>query len=119
VPTIPEGASSIVIDGQQFYELNGVYYKPVVNDQKQTVYEVAGRDGVLNTDGDNVAPDDAAPKVGDVVNELPDGCHKVSVNGKKYHVSPNGIYYQAFLDNDGNFGYRIVSVPNDDDDQIN
>src|ERR1700710_539921 len=27
VPSLPEGASSIVIDGQQFYELNGVYYK--------------------------------------------------------------------------------------------
>jgi hypothetical protein len=120
VPSLPDGASSIVIDGQKFYELNGVYYKAVVNDQKQTVYEVAGRDGVLNTDdGGAVAPDDAAPKVGDIVNELPDGCRKVSLNGKKYHVSPNGIYYQAFLDNDGNLDYRIVSVPKDDDDQDN
>jgi hypothetical protein len=118
VPTLPEGAKSIVIDGQQFYELNGVYYKPVVNDQKKTMYEVAGRDGVLNTNDDGaVAPDDAAPKVGDVVNELPDGCHKVTLNGKKYYVSPNDIYYQSFIDQDGNTGYRIASIPADDGDQ--
>jgi len=33
IPTLPEGARSIMIDNQQFYELNGVYYKTVVNDQ--------------------------------------------------------------------------------------
>jgi hypothetical protein len=118
VPNLPQGAKSIVIDGQQFYELNGVYYKAVVNDQKQTVYEVAGRDGVLNTNDDgSVVPDDAAPKVGDIVNELPDGCRRVTLNGKKYFVSPNDIYYQSFVDRDGNTGYRIASVPADDDDQ--
>lgn len=116
VPNLPDDAKSIVINGQQFYELNGVYYKPVVNDQKKTVYEVAGRDGVLNTDDSGaVAPDDAAPKVGDIVNELPDGCRKVSLNGKRYYVSPNDIYYQPFVDRDGNAGYRIASVPTDDD----
>jgi hypothetical protein len=118
VPNLPDGAKSIVIDGQQFYEMNGVYYKAVVNDQKKTVYEVAGRDGVLNTNDDGgVAPDDAAPKVGDIVNELPDGCRKVTLYGKKYYVSPNDIYYQSFVDRDGNTGYRIASVPADDDDQ--
>src|ERR1700744_5772798 len=118
VPNLPQGAKSIVIDGQQFYEMNGVYYKAVVNDQKQTVYEVAGRDGVLNTNDDGtVVPDDAAPKVGDIVNELPDGCRKVTLNGKKYYVSPNDIYYQSFVDRDGNTGYRIASIPTDDDDQ--
>jgi Family of unknown function (DUF6515) len=119
VPSLPEGAKSIVIDGQQFYEMNGVYYKPVVNDQGKTSYEVAGRDGVLNTDDSGaVAPDDAAPKVGDIVNELPDGCHKVSLNGKKYFVSPNDIYYQPYTDGNGNAGYRIASIP-DNDDQDN
>jgi len=118
VPNLPEGAKSIKIDGQQFYEMNGVYYKAVVNDQNKTVYEVAGRDGVLNTNDDgSVAPDDAAPKVGDIVNELPDGCRKVTLNGKKYYVSPNDIYYQSFVDGDGNTGYRIASIPDNDDDQ--
>jgi len=117
VPTIPQGAKSIMIDGQQFYELNGVYYKAVVNDAHKTVYVVAGRDGVLNTDGSNASQETevAAPQVGDIVNELPDGCHKVTLNGKKYYVSPNDIYYQAYTDQNGNAGFRIASVPNAND----
>lgn len=115
VPSLPEGARSIVINGQQFYELNGVYFKAVTNDQGKTVYEVAGRDGVLNTDGSVQPPqvDSATPQVGDVVNELPDNCRKVTLNGKKFFVSPNGIYYQPFTDSNGNPGYRIASVPDD------
>ena len=121
IPTLPQGAKAIMIDGQQFYELNGVYYKAVINDQQKTVYVVAGRDGVLNTDGSAAtATDDvAAPQVGDIVNELPDGCHKVTLNGKKYYVSPNDIYYQTYTDQDGNVGYRIASVPDNSTDQDN
>ena len=118
VPNIPEGAKAIKINGDQFYELNGVYYKAVVNDAGKTMYQVAGRDGVLNTeDNGGMAPDDSAPKVGDIVNELPDGCRKVSLNGKKYFVSPNDIYYQVTVDQNGNVGYRIASIPSDDDQQ--
>jgi hypothetical protein len=115
VPNIPEGARSIVINGQQFYELNGVYFKAVTNDQGKAVYEVAGRDGVLNTDGSNAAPqaDVSTPQVGDIVNELPDNCRKVTLNGKRFFVSPNGIYYQSYTDAQGNAGYRIASVPDD------
>ncbi|MFI5158521.1 MAG: DUF6515 family protein [Sphingobacteriales bacterium] len=120
IPSLPDGAKSIMIDGQQFYELNGVYYKAVVNDQKKTVYVVAGRDGVLNTDDSATVQHDevTAPQVGDIVNELPDGCHKVTLNGKKYYVSPNDIYYQAYTDENGDTGYRITSVP-DNNDQDN
>jgi hypothetical protein len=118
VPTLPEGAKSIMIDNQQFYELNGVYYKAVVNDQGKTIYVVAGKDGVLNTDGSDAGPDTAAPQVGDIVNELPDGCRKVVLNGKRYYVSPNDIYYQPYTDANGNTGYRIASVP-DNNDQDN
>jgi len=119
IPTLPEGARSIMIDNQQFYELNGVYYKTVVNDQGKKVFVVAGKDGVLNTDGSNVTPaESTAPQVGDIVNELPDGCRKVILNGKKYYVSPNDIYYQSYVDENGNSGYRIASVP-DSNDQDN
>ena len=118
VPDIPEGAKAIKINGEQFYELNGVYYKAIVNDAGKTMYQVAGRDGVLNTeDNGGMAPDDSAPKVGDIVNELPDGCRKITLNGKKYFVSPNDIYYQVYVDQDGNVGYRIASIPSDDDQQ--
>ena len=115
VPGLPQGAKSIMIDNQQFYEFNGVYYKAVVNDQGKTVYVVAGKDGVLNTDGTDVnGGDSAAPQVGDIVNELPDGCRKVILNGKRYFVSPNDIYYQPYTDKNGNSGYRIASVPSNE-----
>jgi hypothetical protein len=115
VPDLPRGARSIVIDGQQYYEFNGVYFQPTVNDQGKTVYVVAGRDGVLNTNGDANNP--PAPQVGDVVNQLPDGCRKVKLNGKTYYVAPDGIYYEDFTGSDKQKAYRIVSIPSNDDGQ--
>jgi len=115
VPELPRGARSIVIDGQQYFEFNGVYFQPSTNDQGKTIYVVAGKDGVLNTNGDAGNP--PAPQVGDVVNQLPDGCKKVTLNGKKYYVAPDGIYYEDFSASDKQKAYRIVSIPQNDDGQ--
>jgi hypothetical protein len=118
VPALPKGASSIVIDGQQYYELNGVYYQANVDEKGKTNYVIAGKDGVLNTNGeasDNNNP--PAPQVGDILNQLPDGCRKVNLNGKKYYVSPDGIYYEDFTDQHNFKGYRIVSIPADGEKQ--
>ena len=118
VPGLPKGASSIVIDGQQYYEFNGVYYQANVDDKGKTNYVIAGKDGVLNTNGeasDNSNP--PAPQVGDILNQLPDGCRKVNLNGKKYYVSPDGIYYEDFTDQHNFKGYRIVSIPADGEKQ--
>ncbi|MDB5010191.1 MAG: hypothetical protein JWQ06_980 [Mucilaginibacter sp.] len=112
VPKLPRGAKSIMIDNQQFYEFNGVYYKTVVNDKGESVYVVAGKDGVLNTDGADTQQD-MAPKVGDVVDTLPDNCRKVSLNGKKYFVAPDDVYYEQIKDNNGNVAYRVASIPDD------
>ncbi len=110
VPKIPSNAKSIMIDGQQYYELGGVYYKPGVDDRGKKVYTVAGKDGVLNTgDTDQAAP--RAPQVGDIVNQLPDGCRKVTLNGKKYYVSADDIYYEEFTDANNTTSYRIASIP--------
>jgi len=119
VPTLPQNANAIKIDGVQYYEADGVYYKQGVNDQGKTIYIVAGRDGVLNT-GDNATDPNAtvaAPKVGDLVNQLPDDCRKVILNGKRYYVSPDGIYYEKVTDPNGNVAYRIASLPEPDDDK--
>lgn len=113
IPSLPDGASAIRIDGVQYYEADGVYYKETKDDKGKTIYVVAGRDGVLNT-GDNVTDpnaDAAYPKVGDIVNQLPDDCRKITLNGKKYFVSPDGIYYEKVTDPDGNIAYRIASLP--------
>jgi hypothetical protein len=112
VPSLPRAAKSIMIDNQQYYEFNGVYYKIVVNDKGQNVYVVAGKDGVLNTDGSQ-QQDDNAPKVGDIVDQLPDNCRRVTLNGKKYFVATDDIYYEQIKDNNGNVAYRIASIPDD------
>jgi len=120
VPDLPEDAQPIKIDGVQFYELDGVYYKETVDDKGKKIYVVAGKDGVLNTNDSATDPNAniAAPRVGDVVNQLPDDCRKVSLNGKKYFVSPNNIYYEKVTGPDGNTAYRIASLPANDGKDI-
>lgn len=115
VPDLPDDAQPIKIDGVQYYELSGVYYKETVDDSGKKMYVVAGKDGVLNTADSVTDPnaDVAAPQVGDVVNQLPDDCRKVTLNGKKYYVSPNNIYYEKVTGPDGNTAYRIASLPDD------
>jgi hypothetical protein len=73
----------------------------------------------LNTDPSVTDPNTtiAAPKVGDIVNQLPDNCRKVILNGKKYYVSPDNIYYEKVTDPNGNVGYRIASLPDDKDEK--
>ena len=120
VPDLPEDAQPIKIDGVQYYELDGVYYKETVDDKGKKIYVVAGKDGVLNTNDSTTDPNAniAAPRVGDVVNQLPDDCRKVSLNGKKYFVSPNNIYYEKVTGPDGNTAYRIASLPASDGKDI-
>jgi hypothetical protein len=117
VTTLPSDEQSIVINGQQFYEADGVYYKPVTKDDGTLVYEVAGKDGELNTGDDtdvNNAP--PAPQIGDIIQQLPQGTRKININGQTMFLSPDGIYYQAFVDQDGNTEYKIVGLPDDDQD---
>jgi len=100
VDKLPAKAQSIVIDGQQYYEYNGVYYQPITKDNGQVAYEVAGKDGVLNTGGATGA-EAVTPKVGDITYTLPEGCKKLKLNGQVMFVSDDGIYYQETTDADG------------------
>ncbi|HEY8930946.1 MAG TPA: DUF6515 family protein [Mucilaginibacter sp.] len=114
VKELPEKAQSIVINGQQYYELNGVYYQPVTKDDGSTVYQVAGKDGELNT-GTNVDDDQyQGPQMGDIVGQLPPDCRKIKVNGEKLYVSPDGVYYQETTDDKGNKAYKVVGLPTDE-----
>jgi hypothetical protein len=116
VTTLPSNAQSIVINGQQYYEADGVYYAPITKDDGTLSYQVAGKDGELNT-ADDQSVDNAppAPQIGDVVTQLPPNCRKISVNGTKLYLSPDGIYYQAQVDQNGTKTYKIVGLPEDDD----
>ena len=116
IKTLPEKAQSIVINGQQLYELNGVYYQPITKDDGSLVYEIVGKDGELNTDA---GQQDAqqAPQIGDIVSQLPPDCRKIKVNGEKLFVSPDGIYYQEIIDTNNNKSYKIVGLPSDEPEQ--
>jgi len=115
VTTLPANAQSITINGQQYYELNGVYYQPVTKDDGSVVYMIAGKDGVLNTQDDQQQPQ--GPQIGDIVTQLPQDCRKITVNGAKLYVSPDGVYYQQQVDQNGATTYKIVGLPSDEPDQ--
>jgi len=111
VKSLPAKAQSIVIDGQQYYEMNGVYYQPVTKDDGTVVYQVAGKDGELNTGANGAAA--VTPKVGDITQTLPPDCKKVKLNGNTLYVSDDGIYYQEITDSNGNKAYKIVALEGD------
>jgi hypothetical protein len=115
ITTLPDKAESIVINGQQYYELNGVYYQPVTKDNGTVVYQIAGKDGVLNTS--SVQDDQQqGPQMGDIVTQLPPDCRKIKVSGQKLWVSPDGVYYQEQIDANNNKTYKIVGLPSDEPD---
>jgi hypothetical protein len=122
VTTLPAGAQSVTIDGQQYYELNGVYYQPITNDNGTTGYIIAGKDGQLSTGGGaanganpgngvNNAP---LPQIGDIYNQLPPDTRKIKINGETFYVSPDDYYYQQTTDTSGNRVYKMVGTPSDE-----
>ena len=118
INTLPDNAQSIVINGIQYYELNGVYYQPITKDDGSVVYQVAGKDGELNTDqGQGDQPAVALPQIGDIVTQLPENCRTIRINGQKYYVSPDDYYYQDARDSANNKVYKIVGTPSDEPNQ--
>ena len=114
VTTLPDKAQSIVINGQQYYELNGVYYQPVTKDDGTVVYMVAGKDGELNTNSTVQDNQPQGPQIGDIVTQLPADCRKIKVNDQTLYVSPDGVYYQLQVDSNGNKTYKVVGLPSDE-----
>lgn len=108
VKTLPTNAKSIQINGQQYYELNGVYYLPVTQDDGSIQYQIEGKDGKLNTDATGAKT--VVPKVGNMVAKLPADCRKINLNGDTFFVSEDGIYYQQVKDSNNKKAYKIVSL---------
>ncbi|WP_295716838.1 DUF6515 family protein [Mucilaginibacter sp.] len=117
VKNLPSDAKSISINGEQYYESNGVYYQPYTKDDGTQVYVIAGKDGELNTDNGGNGDVQQGPQIGDIVNQLPDDCRKIKINGEKLFVSPDGFYYQESKNNNGDTVYKIVGTPSDEPDQ--
>lgn len=42
IDALPEGYNEVVINGEQLYEFEGIYYKPIVNDKNEELFEVVG-----------------------------------------------------------------------------
>lgn len=106
VPELPEDAKVVVINGQKYYELDGTYYKEEIRDNSEIWYTVAGKNGELDTDQNAAAPP-AGPQVGDTVDTLPENCRTVVVNGQKYFVSPDDIYYEEMV-GQNTISYKVV-----------
>ena len=124
INSVPDDAQPITIDGQQYYELNGVYYQPMTNDDGTVGYVIAGKDGQLSTDnaapavngnfaGGNVGNAVQAPQVGDIYDQLPQDSRKIRLNGEIFYVSPDDYYYQATIGTNGGTVYKIIGTPDD------
>lgn len=106
VKKLPRKAKQVTVDGQQYFEKDGVYYQPVTKDNGKVMYKVTGKDGDLSTGtGEN-----GKAMVGDVVDSLPAETRIVTLNGQKYYVSQDDVYYQEL--NDGSkIQYKVVRTP--------
>ena len=117
VPSLPRGAKVVVINGMKFYELDGNYYREIIKDNGQLRYQVAGKNGQIETYEPQTQPQvqqpqqqpqpvpapAPEPKVGDHFDSLPEGSKVLILNGQKYFVSPSNQYYQEVID-----GNRII-----------
>ncbi|MCC8424451.1 DUF6515 family protein [Mucilaginibacter sp. UR6-11] len=113
IDRLPSKAQPIAINGMQYYELNGVYYQPITRDDGTLVYQIAGKDGELTTDDVNATSPDDLPQVGDLVDNLPEGCKAIRLNNQKYYVSQEGYYFQDAIDTNGDKVFKIVGTPTD------
>ncbi|MCF8341666.1 MAG: DUF6515 family protein [Chitinophagaceae bacterium] len=118
VPAIPRDAKVMVVDGSKYYEYNGTYFKEFINQDGQIWYTVEGKNGVLNTDNNNNPNNNIQPstinnqpqnlaKIGDVLDQLPNDAKTIVINGKKYFVTANNVYYEEFIDGNS-LKYKVV-----------
>lgn len=105
LPTLPSGAEAVTIDGQQYYEYKGTYYQKTYGDNGDTLYEVVGTDGVLETDKAVQNEIQGVEQSEDVFYQLPEGTKSIQLDGKTYFVSPGGDYYEQFVDKDDKVYY--------------
>jgi hypothetical protein len=111
VPNIPSDAKEVQINGQTYYEYKGVYYSITEKGDGRSVYVVAGKDGVLNTDLNNSEAKDGDVQMGDVVEILPEGSRQVFIKGERYYMTDAGVYYEEVI-NGGKITYKVVGVDN-------
>ncbi|MGN6247809.1 MAG: DUF6515 family protein [Ginsengibacter sp.] len=110
VSSLPNGARSVIINGESLYELNGTFYKPEVDDNGNQVFEVVGKNGVINNtpvQDNSVLPDAAPLQIGDMVSQLPEGSKIVTINGEQIYETPDNVYLKEENVN-GQVEYQVV-----------
>jgi hypothetical protein len=110
LPTLPAGAEAVLIDGVTYYEYKGTYYQKTFGDNGDTLYEVVGTDGVLETDKAVQNEMQEVQQNGDVFHQLPEGTKPLQLDGKTYYVSPGGDYYEQFVDKNDEVYYVKVGT---------
>lgn len=107
VPSLPINAEIVTIDGNPYYQYQGIYYESVIHADGKIAYKVVGVNGVLNTGSQT---NTSLPLVGDMTDQLPAASHKVILSGKTYWVTPDEVYLEE-VKKDNKLSYRVVSVP--------
>jgi hypothetical protein len=117
LPQLPKNATGVTIDGIRYYELGGTYYQETYNDKNQTLYEVVGVNGELRTNSvqnnngnfnnQNQPQQNRPIQEGDFVDNLPDQCKTITINGQTLYVSPDNIYYQQIIESNRIY-YKVV-----------
>jgi hypothetical protein len=116
VSSLPDGAKSVVINGEDLYELNGTYYKTDKDSNGNDVFVVVGKNGVINnsTDMQNdpaaIQDSTQAPsglQIGDKLTQLPEGSKIVTINGQQMYETPDNVYLQQETIN-GVVQYKVV-----------
>ncbi len=110
VSSLPEGARSVIINGESLYELNGTYYKPEIDENGNNVFVVVGKNGVINNttiDQPDVTTAPASLQMGDIITQLPQDSKIVTVNGQQLYETPDNIYLRE-ENNNGIVQYKVV-----------
>lgn len=109
VPDLPSGASVVKIDGQKYYEHDGTYYQKTYNERGETLYEVVGTDGVLETDKAKQSEfHEQLQDESSYLSSLPEGSKTIELDGRTYYVSPAGDYYSQIIDKDNRVYYALA-----------
>jgi hypothetical protein len=116
LPQLPSAAIAVIIDGLKYYELGGTYYVATYNNNNQVLYEVVGVNGELRTNqndkynnynNQNQPQQNRPIQEGDFVDNLPDQCKNITINGQALFVSPDNIYYQQIVESNRTY-YKVV-----------
>jgi len=107
---LPRGAESVTVNGEEFYELNGTYYKEGTDSKGRTIYTVTGKNGEVNNT-EEAAPETNRLQPGDIVDNLPQDCKTITLNGETYYISPDDVYFRESIDDHNNISYEVVGKP--------